>query len=356
MKNMSENFKNIIVRLPNWVGDVAMATPFLRALRRSFPGARISCLALPYVNKIIGGSPLFDEFIPFLHKGIFKDLHMGRELRARGFDFAVILPDSFTSAFVMWVAKIPRRVGYAAQSRGWMLTNSVEQEKENGRKKPVSMVEYYMAVGRKIGCVDAGSELELPISEESRRRAAEFFRENNLEGDSPVVGFNIGAAFGSSKLWPPAHFAKAADLVCERLGAKAVIFCGPGEERIADETAGLMKQPAVNTSKNIVPLDDLKAYIAECGLLVTTDSGPRHFAVASGIPVVVVMGPTDKRYTESNVDRTIVIQAEVACGPCHKKICPVENHPCMTRTTPEQVFDAASELFKRFNLCHRKKH
>jgi heptosyltransferase-2 len=325
-----------------------MATPFLRALRLSFPDAKITYLMLPKVKKVLEGTPYADEFIFFTHRGLLKDVRMGRELRSYAFDLSVVLPNSFTSAFVMRVAKVPHRLGYALDKRSWLLTDRVHAEKENGRKKPVSMVDYYLRFAEHLGCVNAGKELELPISNESKKRAADFFKKHGLDGDAPVVGFNIGAAFGSSKLWPPGHFAKAADLVVEKIGAKAVIFCGPGEETIADEVERLMTQPVINTSKNIVPLDDLKAYVAACDMLVTTDSGPRHYAVAAKVPVVVVMGPTDKRYTESNIDRTIVLQAEVACGPCHKKICPVEGHPCMTRTTPEEVLEAVVALAGRF--------
>ncbi len=345
---MPDSYKNIIVRLPNWVGDVAMATPFMRALRRTFPDAKISYLLLPRIKKVIDGTPFADELIFFTRKGLFKDIHMGLELREKEFDLAFVLPNSFTSAFVMWIAKVPRRVGYALDKRRWLLTDRVEAVKENGKKKPVSMVDYYLRLGEAAELVDAGRDLELPVSEESKNRAAEFFEKHGFSGNRPVVGFNIGAAFGSSKLWPPGHFARAADLIVEKLGAGAVIFCGPDEGGIADEVEKQMQGPIVNTSKNVVPLDDLKAYIAACDLLVTTDSGPRHFAVAAGVPVVTVLGPTDARYTESNIDRTIVLQAEVACGPCHKKICPVEGHPCMERTTPEQVLGAAVTLAERF--------
>lgn len=341
-------FKNILIRLPNWIGDVAMATPMLRAVRKSWPEAKITCLMLPKLKKVLEGSKYVDDFVFFEYKGLLKDIKMGRDLKTMNFDLAIVLPNSFTSAFVMWVAGIPRRIGYDLDKRGRLLTDKVKTEMEGRKRRPESMVTYYLRLVTEIGGVSDGEDLELPVSEESRRRSDEFYNRPELSGPGPVVGFNIGAAFGSSKLWPMEQFARTADLIIDNMGAKGVIFCGPDEAALADEMERAMKNDIVNTARDIVPLDDLKAYVRGCDLIVTTDSGPRHFAVAAGVPLVVVMGPTDQRLTNSNIDKSVVLQAEVACGPCHKKICPVEGHPCMTRTTPEMALDAARKLARKF--------
>ena len=97
----------------------------------------------------------------------------------------------------------------------------------------------------------------------------------------------------------------------------------------------------------MLDLEVLKSVVRRSSLMVTTDTGPRHFAVAFDVPAVVVMGPTDPRYTESNVDRTIVVREEVECAPCHLKVCPID-HRCMTWIETDRVIEAAEDLLRRF--------
>jgi heptosyltransferase-2 len=87
----------------------------------------------------------------------------------------------------------------------------------------------------------------------------------------------------------------------------------------------------------------LKPLVKRCDLLVTNDTGPRHYAVAFDVPVVVIMGPTDPRYTSSNLGKTTVIRIDLDCSPCHRKTCPTD-HRCMTKITPEMVFEAGEKL------------
>jgi ADP-heptose:LPS heptosyltransferase len=106
---------------------------------------------------------------------------------------------------------------------------------------------------------------------------------------------------------------------------------------------GKTKAPIINTANDHIDLELLKPLIKRCNLLVTNDTGPRHYAVALDVPVVVIMGPTDPRYTSANLDKTVVIRTEVECSPCHKKICPTD-HRCMTQITPWMVFEAGGKL------------
>jgi heptosyltransferase-2 len=103
----------------------------------------------------------------------------------------------------------------------------------------------------------------------------------------------------------------------------------------------------IDTSSDNVDLEMLKPLVQRCNLLVTNDTGPRHYAVAFDVPVVVIMGSTDPRYTASNLDRTVVIRKDLDCSPCHKKVCPRE-HECMKQITPEEVFAATAKLLKEY--------
>lgn len=343
----SSEFQNILVRLPNWVGNVVMATPALKALRESFPNSNITYLARSYVKQVIEGLPFFDRVIEHTSGGLLGPFIIGRRLREGKFDAAFLFTDSFRSALEVFVARIPRRIGYRTDLRALLLTDKIDYEVEEGRRKPVPMVKYYFRLVQHIGATADCLKPVLCVSEKSRRYAEEFLAQRGIREGDILIGFSPGAKFGSSKLWLPERFAEVADALAEKYGAKSIIFCGPGEEEISRLIAQSAKSRVIDTSANIIALDDLKAFIQRCNILITTDAGPRHFAVALDKPVVVIMGPTDLRYTNANLEKTIVLRVEnLDCSPCHKKVCP-RNHECMVGISSEQVISAAEKLLGR---------
>jgi heptosyltransferase-2 len=162
-----------------------------------------------------------------------------------------------------------------------------------------------------------------------------------------VIGLNPGAKFGSSKCWPAHHFASLADMLTKRWNCKILLFIGPGEEDLGQSIAGLSKAEIINTEPDRIDLALLKPLIKRCQLLVTNDTGPRHYAVAFDVPVVVIMGPTDPRYTDTNLEKTLVLRQPIDCSPCHEKICP-RNHECMTEISPHAVLGGIETLLEKF--------
>jgi heptosyltransferase-2 len=130
--------------------------------------------------------------------------------------------------------------------------------------------------------------------------------------------------------------------------SKIILFAGPREDEIAETIVSMSKAQIIDTSPDKVDLDLLKPLIKRCELLITNDTGPRHYGVALNIPTVVLMGPTNPKYTESDLDSSEVIRLELPCSPCHKKVCP-RDHECMTDITPQMVLEKSKELIKRNN-------
>jgi heptosyltransferase-2 len=186
------------------------------------------------------------------------------------------------------------------------------------------------------------------MSEPVKRRAEQLLQRYGIEKHDVVIGLNPGAKFGSSKCWPPEHFARLAEHIEEQWGAKILLFVGPGEESIAQTIIAASKANIINTSPDQIDLSVLKPMIQRCQLLISNDTGPRHYAVALDRPVVCIMGATDPRYTAANLEKTIVIRKDIPCAPCHKKVCPY-NHECMTSIRPEEVFQAAKKLLTQEN-------
>jgi heptosyltransferase-2 len=333
------------------VGDVVMATPALRSLRDSFPAAQIDLTLVPYVRKIVEHAPWFDRIIDYSpeseHKGLFGHLRYLGALRKNRYDLIVVLPNSFSSALLAFLSGAAHRIGYDRQGRGFLLTQKVAPPAENGTFVPQPMVEYYLRLCEELGANIESKKTELFVDAESERRADELFDKYGVGKGRAVVAINPGAAYGSSKLWEAGRFAQVGDRLVKHDRCDVVLLGGPAEKEIARDIASAAQSNLINLAEEDVPLDLLKSVIKRCDLLITVDSGPRHFAVAFDKPVVVLMGPTDPRYTNSNLDKTVVLRIDdLECISCHHKECPT-NHECMKRIAPEMVLEAARALLQK---------
>jgi len=215
------------------------------------------------------------------------------------------------------------------------------------------MAEYYLEIARWMGLktqADPSPKLYTATSVEDK--AERLLSRYGIGSDELLVGLNPGASFGSSKCWPAEYFAQTAELFKKEYNAKLILFVGPGEESIAAEIERQTDTDLINTGSDEIDLELLKPLIRRCNLLITNDTGPRHYAVALNVPVVVIMGPTDPRYTASNLENTIVLRQELPCSPCHKKQCPTD-HRCMRSITPEMVLQAGQELLKRNRIYEK---
>jgi heptosyltransferase-2 len=332
----------ILVRCPNWVGDLVMATPALRALRARFPGAEITLLLKPALAEIVAGAPWHDRVVPLRTYG--SDAAPGALLRAASalrrerYDLAILLPNAFSAAWLAKLARIPRILGYARNARSWLLSDRVPPPRERGRIVPVPMTRYYLDLVARLGCDTSRIDPELYVTPGEEAEAGAVLGRLGLDGARPLTLIMPGASFGSSKMWPPERFARAADALLARHGGAAAIFPGPGEVETAGQVAKAMRGRVAGAP--VVGLGPLKAAVRRADLVLTNDAGARHLAAAFRVPHVVVMGPTDPRYTDLNLDHAVVVRRDVPCGPCHLKVCPLD-HRCMTLIAAEDVVEAA---------------
>ncbi len=317
--------ERLLVRAPNWIGDVVLSLPAVRDLRRSFPGARLSVLARPWVAELYRAVPEVDEIVP--SRGHLAD---ARALRGR-FDAAVLLPNSFATALVARLAGIPERWGYATDGRALLLSRSCRVPAAvRGR----SQVYYYRAMLEGLGLATVGPpNATLACPEAWAAEAAAL-----LGDDGPWIGVNPGAAYGGAKRWLPERFAAAADLVARRIGAKVAIVGGAAERAIGEAVASELQSPS-RLLTGETTLAGLVGVLARLRLLLTNDSGPMHLAAALGTPLVAVFGPTDSTET-APVGHATVVREAVACAPCMLRECPID-HRCMTRVSVDRVADEA---------------
>lgn len=342
----------IVVFCPNLVGDTVMATPTLRALRQGFPAARITALIKPNVAPTLAGAPWIDDLIRFHPKSAEPEQRMPgviSRLRGERFDLAVLLPNSIRSALMAWLGGVERRVGYARGGRGLLLTDHLHAPRDvRGRFAPVPIVEYYLALARHLQCPVDSLACELFTTVADEQAADLAWQRLGLLGDRPVVCLNTGGAFGPAKNWPDAHFATLARRLVAELGVKVLVVCGPAERASARAiVAGADHPDVVSLAEEPVSIGLTKASVRRSALLVTTDSGPRHFAAGFGVPVVSLFGPTHIAWTRTYHPLAIHLQQPVPCGPCQKPVCPLGHHRCMTELHPDAVFEASRRLLAR---------
>ncbi len=328
-----------------------MATPALAALRAHWPQASLAVAGPGHAKPLLAGSGLHDSLIELPRRKVVGLAGLAasvRMLRKGQHDLAILLTNSFSTALVAARAGIPDRVGYGGGGRGWLLTHSLPRGREAGyHSLPVPMVEDYFRVLEAVGVPRGSHRTVLGVTDEDDREAQEWLAQVGLEGEAPLFGIHPGSSFGPSKLWYPEKFAAVADALVERRGGKVVVFCGPAERGLARTIAGSVAGAAtghVVTAADVpLALGPLKAVVRRLELLVTTDTGPRHFGPAFDVPTVVVMGSTDPRFTNTNLARSLVVRSGVDCSPCQRKVCPID-HRCMTRLEPLHVMAAVERL------------
>lgn len=338
-----DRIENILVRSTNWLGDAVMTTPALDALRSRCPRARITVLANKLTAPLFSPHPSVDEVITFdragRHKGVSGRLRLAAELRKHSFDLAVLLPNSFDSALVAFLAGIPKRLGYRSDGRGLLLTHGVPV---TGRTKRLHHVDCYRELLASCGIPPVSGGLSLHLAENEQERAAHLLAEAGIGANDFLLGINPGAAYGSAKRWYPDRFAVVARELSSRWGAKVLITGGPAEAEIAADIAASLGGDCLNTAGK-TDLRLLMALIGRCNFFVTNDSGPMHVAAALGTPLVAIFGPTDSTTTSPYSPHARVVRVAADCAPCLKRECPTD-HRCMTGVTPEQVIDAAVSL------------
>src|SRR5262249_53936613 len=241
----------IAVFLPNWIGDVVMATPALRALRRQFPDACIIAGCRSYVANVLEGCPWLDGRIHLDRRGPWarRWLAVAWRLRREKIDLAILFPNSFHAALVARLGGCGRRVGYRRYARGWLLTDRLHPIR-NTRKRlvPSPIVDDYNRLVEHIGCPKAGHRLELFTTPVDESVAEAVWQRHPLPSFPEVICLNPGAAFGSPKHWPASHWAQLGRDLADWRGSGILVLCGPAERRMA---ADIVKQAARDAVQSI---------------------------------------------------------------------------------------------------------
>src|SRR5687767_8436348 len=212
--------RRLLVLSPNWLGDAVMALPAIADLRRAFPEASLVVAARASVAAMFDLAAGIDQVI-LLEKNR-SDVH---RLREAGCDTAVLLPNSFASAWLVWRARVRQRWGFSGDLRSWLLTRAVRKPTES-----LHQGAYYQALVRALGVPNGPMEAVLTAREADLAQARTLLTARGWDGRRRLVAVAPGAAYGTAKQWLPEHFiALVTDLVGTD-GATCVLVGGKGSD------------------------------------------------------------------------------------------------------------------------------
>ncbi|MDQ6912442.1 MAG: lipopolysaccharide heptosyltransferase II [Verrucomicrobiota bacterium] len=307
----------ILIRGTNWLGDSVISTAAVRAIKRGRPDAHVTVATpanLAPVWKLVSE---VDDVVPLPNKSLFVVSALLK--KQTPFDVAILFPNSLRSALEVWLAAIPRRVGYRGHSRSWFLNQIVPEPDARGPIK--HQVHRYLHLAKEIG---ASVEPE-PIRG--------LLRPNK----SSKIGLCPGAEYGPAKRWLPERFAE----VAAAIDGQWILFGTDKDAEIGKTIENSLGEKCVNRIGKTT-LEELISELRECRLLLTNDTGTMHLATLLGVPVVAVFGSTEDRLTGPLGADNVVMRHHVECSPCFLRECPIDFR-CMKSVTSEEVVAAIRE-------------
>lgn len=332
----------LLVRGVNWVGDSMMTLPALRELRRVFPGAHLTLMVRPWVADLFAETPLADDLLPYDNRRE-SFLSGVAKLRAGRFDAAVLFQNAFEAAALTFAARIPRRIGFAAEGRRWLLTDAFPVTPATRRKHQIY---YYLDLVAQLemrltGATQvnyASPDYRLPVAPSAY--AALDAKLPSLNRDARCVAVVPGAANSRAKQWPPASFTALLDRLAEHPDIQPFLIGAPDERPLCDAIRRAMRRPERATVlAGELSLRESTALLSRCAAVVSNDTGPAYVAAALERPLVTIFGPTDPNQISPFSPTASIVRKLVPCAPCLLKDCPID-HRCMTGLTPELVYQA----------------
>ncbi len=335
---MSQEFQNILIRMPNWLGDAVMATPILADVRKKWPEASITVMCQGAVGSLLIGNPHISEIFTFTRPNEFLRRQERRDLierlRQGRYDLGILLPNSFSSAWWLWRGHVKERVGFATDWRSFLLTKAVPFPEERGKEH---LVKTYKRLLEPLGIPLSDSSPELFVTEEEREAAEQLLSQQGVPKGGKVVGINPGAAYGSAKCWLPNRFQAVIEKLIQDPEIHVVCFGDPTGAPLVHEICEGFSERVINLAA-ATSLRELIALIQRCNAFLTNDSGPMHIAAALKTPLVALFGSTNDVAT-GPYKHGGVIHKHVECSPCYKRTCPIDFR-CMTRIEVDEVYEA----------------
>jgi heptosyltransferase II len=328
----------ILIRGSNWLGDSVISMPAVRAIKIGRPDAQVTVAVPEKIAAVWKLVPEVDEVISLTSRSLW---HAVRSIRQKPhFDVAVLFPNSFRTALEVWLAGIPRRIGYSGHHRRWLLNQIIP---EPARRGPIEhQVSRYLQIARELG----GPAEPPPVRG--------FLPRGKTNGASVKIGLCPGAEYGPAKRWLPERFAEVAREIANQRPVQWILFGTAGDSEIGAQIEAAIGPACVNRIGKTT-LDQLISELSECALLLTNDTGTMHLATILAVPVVAVFGSTEPRLTGPLGTGHRVIRHQVECSPCFLRECPIDFR-CMKAVTVDEVAGSVRSLLEKWEGPLRQTH
>ena len=319
----------------NWLGDVLFSTPVIRNIRYNFPNSFIACVIPSRCFQVLEGNPYLDEIIFFdernQQRSLKEKLKFINLIKAKRFDMAFLLHRSFTRAFILWLAGIKERVGYATKKRAFLLTKKIPHPDRDSLHR----IDYYLGVIKGAGLKVIDKHLDFFISKEDFIFVDNFLKENKITETDLLVGIN---PFGNwlPKRWPVNYWKELIQKITEQIPSKIIITGGKDDLSLAQDIK--TNNPSVIITCGKLNLKQFGALCKRLNLFISADTGPLHIANTVGTKkIIALFGPTSLITTSPYpIDNVIILKKDVGCKiPCYVVNC--NDNRCMKAITPEEV-------------------
>lgn len=338
-----ETPKNILIRFPNWLGDLVMATPVLHDIRHYWPEANITAMCQDNTGLLLQHDPHLNDIFSFnrpsgwVHRKQHSDII--EKLREGEYDLGVLLTNSFSSAWRLWRGHVANRIGFKGNFRSWLLNKAVPFP---DNKETQHLVLTYKALLAPMGIPLSDTSPKLYVMPNEKESAKHFLIFHNIvPGKQSIIGINPGAAYGTAKCWLPERFRQLTERLLRDQGTAVVYFGDSASAPLVNDICQGLQGPLLNLAGK-TSLRELLSLIECCDGFLTNDSGPMHIAAALGVPVVALFGSTSDVKT-GPYGSGIVIHKRVECSPCYKRVCPIDFR-CMKRIEVDEVYEALQRI------------
>ena len=321
MKPISRQQMKIVIRSPNWLGDMIMALPAIKALSQKLQPQKLTVITRKGFGAVFSRQPFVDEAVE-CDRSDEAALHSA--LAEKSYDALYLFTNSFRSAWNGLKTGCRVRVGYGGNLRGWLLTKTLD------KKTGLHMIDYYMGIAHSEGASDASKDAQFPLTATEKTFADDF---DIADG---AIGIPLGARYGPAKRWPDESVMEFVQTVMEKTDRSVYLFGTAQESGQAAEIArenGRVKNLAGKTT-----VGEMAAVMDRCDWIVANDSGPLHVAAALKKKCIAIFGPTDPNLTAPLADCVTIVREKPDCAPCHKRLC-ITDHICMKAITARKVLD-----------------
>jgi heptosyltransferase II len=330
----------VLIRLPNWLGDVLLARPLLHRLRAALPGAVLTAVAPAPLLDLLAADGVVDAAQPWPRDRAGRAAALAAVRAARP-DAALVLPPSFSSAWLAWRSGAAERVGYAHEGRDVLLTRALRRPARGERH----LSDEYLELGRAAfgaAAVTAGDVPSLRLTATARDAGAAL-RERLDVAPRAYAVLAPAAIYGPAKRWPAERFAALGRRLAAR-GA-AVLVCGTREEAAVCEAVAREAGAGARSLAGTTTLPELAGLCADARLAVCNDSGLAHLAAALGVPTVAVFGSTSSAWTAPRGAAVRIVQRPPVCSPCFRRDCRIGT-VCLTRLDEARVWNECERLLE----------